>query len=61
MNTLPQPKAFKTFNEWIAKHQIILPSALPAHINHSTISFDWNSAVYNGPFVGRDNIPFIEQ
>ena len=45
----------------MTKHQIFLPCALPAHIDHSTYSFDWNSAVFNGPFVDGDGDLFIEQ
>ena len=47
--TLPK-QAIKTFNEFVAKHQIILPLVLPAHYNHSTYSFDWNSIFLDGPF-----------
>ena len=45
----------------MAKGLIILPCAIPAHIDHSTYSFDWNSAVFNGPFVNVNGYLFIEQ
>ena len=61
MQTLPRPQALRTFSEWIAKHQIILSCALPAHIDHSTYSFDWNSAVFNGPFDNGYGDILIEQ
>ena len=35
--------------------------ALPAHIDISTYSFDWNSAVFNGPFDDQNGRLFIEQ
>ena len=57
--TLP-PSALRTFSEFIAKHQIISPSVLPAHIDHNTYSFDWNSDIFNGPFVYQEYL-FIEQ
>ena len=57
--TLPTA-ALRRFSEIIAKHQIILPSALPAHIDHSTYSFDWNSSVLSGPFID-DHFLLIEQ
>ena len=47
--TLPK-QAIKTFNEFAAKHLIILPLLIPAHYNLSTYSFDWNSIVLDGPF-----------
>ena len=61
MQTLPRPQAFRTFFECIAKHPIFLPCALPAHIDLSTYSFDWNSAVFNGPFDNGNGVLLIEQ
>ena len=50
IQTVPK-KPIKTLNEFKAKHDLILPSVLPENCDHSTYSFDWNSAVFNGPFV----------
>ena len=59
-STLPTTLV-KTFNEWIAKHQIILPSALPAHIDHSSYSFHWNSAAFSGPFIDGHRLSIEQQ
>ena len=60
MQTLPQVKIFKTINEFIAKIDIILTSVFPENYNHSIYSYDWNGAIYKGPFIKQDLI-FIEQ
>ena len=55
--TLPKTQ-IKTLNEFIAKHEIILPSVLPEHYSHSYL--DLSSATFNGPFV-RGAYLIIEQ
>ena len=59
VSTLPI-NLIKTFNECVARHQILLPSAYPANCDQSTYSFDWNSAVFNGPFFDGSEL-IIEQ
>ena len=57
--TFPQ-KIIKTFNEFIANHDIILPSVFPGNSGHRNYFFDWYSAFFNGTYL-LDDYVIIEQ
>jgi hypothetical protein len=62
MNILPR-RAISTFKEFIGKKiKLFLPSVIPAHYKPSNYLFDWNSAVFSGPFYSTTSEKYaIEQ
>ena len=54
INTLPKTR-IKILKQFIAKHEIFLPSMFPPGFNLTNYSFDINSTIFHGPFCVSTN------